>query len=95
MINFKPFLKAQRDAEIFHKNTEFLAQVLRRGEYPATMVKKHPGMKTLRENYTELLTAKEEYERVQEEIAAAAAAAAEEEREKIEREQKMKKLGRS
>ena len=86
--------KAQRDADIFQKNTEFLAHVLKRGEFPESAVKKHPGLKMVRENYKELASAKEEYERVQEELAAAAAAAAEEEREKEEREKKMKKLGR-
>ena len=42
-----------------------------------------------------LQAAKDEYERVQEELAAAQAAAEEAEREKEEQEKKMKKLGRA
>ena len=87
--------KAEREAEIFQKNVEFLAQVIKKGQYPAANVKKHPGLKIIRENFEELQFAKDEYDRVQEEIAAAAAAAEEEEREREEKEKKMKKLGRA
>ena len=45
--------KAERDAEIFQKNVEFLVQISRRGSFPAANVKKHPGLKTVREHFEE------------------------------------------
>ena len=45
--------KAERDAETFQKNIEFLVAISRRGSYPAANVKKHPGLKVVRENFDE------------------------------------------
>ena len=86
--------KAEKDAELFQKNLEFLVQIIKKGPYSSASVKKLCGLKVIRENFDELQHAKDEYERVQEEIAAAALAAEEEERERQEKEAKMKKLGR-
>ena len=87
--------KAIKDAETFQKNVEFFCQVIRKGHTATSEVKKHPGMKVLKENFSEFQRAKLEYERVQEEIEAEAAAAEEEEKERREKEMKMKKLARS
>jgi len=86
--------KAEKDTDLFQKNVEFLVQIIRKGPYSSVSVKKMCGLKVIRENFEELQHAKDEYDRVQEEIAAAALAAEEEERERQEKEAKMKKLGR-
>ena len=87
--------KAIKDAETFQRNVEFFCQVIRKGQTASAEVKKHPGMKVLKDNFSEFQHAKLEYERVQEELEAEAAAAEEEERERREKEMKMKKLARS
>ena len=87
--------KAIRDAETFQRNVEFFCQVIRKGHTSTSEVKKHPGMKVLKDNFSEFQHAKLEYERVQEELEAEAAAAEEEEKERREKEMKMKKLARS
>ena len=84
--------KAIRDAETFQRNVEFFCQVIRKGHTSTAEVKKHPGMKVLKDNFSEFQHAKSEYERVQEELEAEAAAAEEEEKERREKEMKMKKL---
>ena len=87
--------KAISDAEIFQRNVEFFCQVIRKGNISSTVdVKKYTGMKTLRDHFSEFQHAKNEYERVQEELEAEREAAEEEERERREKEMKMKKLGR-
>ena len=88
--------KAIKDAETFQRNVEFFCQAIRKGHsVQSAEVKKHPGMKVLKENFSEFQHAKLEYERVQEELEAEAAAAEEEERERREKEMKMKKLARN
>ena len=87
--------KAIRDAETFQRNVEFFCQCIRKGNTASAEVKKHPGMKVLKDNFSEFQHAKSEYERVQEELEAEAAAAEEEEKERREKEMKMKKLARS
>ena len=87
--------KAIKDAETFQRNVEFFCQAIRKGHSASAEVKKHPGMKVLKDNFPEFQHAKLEYERVQEELEAEAAAAEEEERERREKEMKMKKLARN
>ena len=87
--------KAIKDAETFQKNVEFFCQIIKKGTNAPPEVKKNPGLKVLKDNFSEFQHAKNEYERVQEELEAEAAAAEEEERERREKELKMKKLGRS
>ena len=87
--------KAIKDAEIFQKNVEFFCQVIKKGHVATAEAKKHLGMKILKDNFSEFQHAKNEYERVQEELEAEREAAEEEERERREKEMKMKKLGRS
>ena len=66
--------KAEREAEKFKKNAEFLFLLVKRGQVSKAFVRKHPGLKIIKENIEEFEAAKEGFEVFQEELLAAAEA---------------------
>ena len=64
--------KAEREADTFKKNVDFLFQLVKKGQVSRAFVRKHPGLKAIKENIEEFEAAKEAYEELQEQLLAAA-----------------------